>query len=64
MSARGFLLWLLIVPILSLLMISSILWEIIWRAFGTYILILLAGIIVYKIAKKLRKIKQPKPLNA
>jgi len=64
MSAQCFLLWLLIVPLLSLLMISNILWSLIWHAFGTYILILLAGIIVYKIPKKLRKIKQAKTPNA
>jgi len=64
MSAKGFLLFVVVCSFLSLSLVFSIFWSIIWHAFGTYILIMLVGIIVYKIAKKLRKIKQSKTLNA
>jgi len=36
--------------------------RLIWQAFGTYILILLAGIIIVKIAFKVSKIKHSKTL--
>ena len=64
MSARGFLLFVVVCSLLSFSLVFSIFWSLIWHAFGTYILILLAGIIVYKIAKKLREIKHSKTLNA
>jgi hypothetical protein len=64
MSAREFILFVVVCSFLSLSLVFSILWEIIWRVFGTYILILLAAVIIYKIAKKLRKTKHSKTLNA
>jgi hypothetical protein len=64
MSARGFLLWLLICPIMSIILVGSVLCSWIWQLFGNYILIMLAGIIIVKIAFKLRKSKHYKTLNA
>lgn len=64
MGFTDFVLSVLVCSALSLSIVFSLLWAIIWHAFGTYILIMLAGIIVYKAAKKLRKTKQSKTTNA
>lgn len=64
MSAKGFLLFMLVTSFLSLSIVLSFIGSLIWRAFGTYILILLAGIIVYKIYLKAKKIKASHTLNA
>jgi uncharacterized membrane protein len=63
MSAKGFLLFLFIVPILSLSIIFSFIAGAIWHVFGTYILLMLAGWLAYKIYLKLRKTKQSKTLK-
>jgi hypothetical protein len=53
-SAKGFFWFFIIVASISLLTTVSFIGGLIWRAYGTYILILLAGWIVYKIAKKIK----------
>jgi hypothetical protein len=64
MSAKGFLLFMLITSFLSLSIVFSFIGSLIWQAFGNYILMLLAGLILLKIALKVRKIKHSKTLNA
>jgi len=60
MSAKGFILFVLFSSMLSLSIVLSFIGGLIWQAFGNYILILLAGIIVIKVALKVRKIKHSK----
>ena len=64
MGFTDFILFVVVCSALSLSIVFSLLWAIIWHAFGTYILILLAGIIIVKVALKLRKSKQAETPNA
>jgi pilus assembly protein TadC len=64
MSAKGFILFVLFSSLLSLSIVLSFIGSLIWQAFGNYILIGLACLIVLKIAFKLRKIKHSKTPNA
>lgn len=63
MSAKGFILFMIVTSFLSLSIVLSLIGSLIWRAFGNYILILLAGIIAYKIYKKAKKIQASHTLN-
>jgi NhaP-type Na+/H+ or K+/H+ antiporter len=64
MSAKGFILFMIVTSFLSLSIVFSILGSLIWRAFGNYILILLAGWLAYKIYQKAKKIKASHTPNA
>jgi hypothetical protein len=64
MSAKGFLMFVVVGSLLSLSIVFSIIGSLIWHAFSTYILILLAIIVIIKIALKVRKLKHSKTLNA
>jgi len=57
MSAKGFVLFVIVTSLLSLSIVFSFFWHIIWVAYGNYILAGLACLIVLKVVLNRRKTK-------